>query len=76
MKKLLAGLVLISAVFSGNLFAKQVVFCSGYFIGANEKMKCHGDLEGQYTPLQLYHKGWILRTDISRADAFVLVFEK
>ena len=45
-------------------------------MGPNIEMDCSGDLKGKYTPLELYHKGWTIKTDISRANKFILVFEK
>ena len=76
MKKSLTGLVFIGILLAGNAYAKQVAFCMAYFIGANSEMTCQGDIEGKYTPVQLYHKGWTLKTDISGTNKFVLVFEK
>ena len=73
--KMLFGL-LITLSFSVNLYAKKVAFCTTYIAGANIEMKCSGDIEGKYTPVQLYHKGWSLKTDISGANSFILVFEK
>jgi len=77
MKKFLTGLFFMGVVLSDNLYAKKVAFCSSYLIGANSEMKCHGDIEGKFTPVELYHKGWTLKTDISgTANSFMLVFEK
>ena len=76
MKKLLFGLVVGSMLFSSSVYAKQVAFCMAYLIGVDSEMTCKGDIEGKYTPVELYHKGWIIKTEISRANSFVLVFEK
>jgi len=76
MKKLLVGLILIITFFSSNLFAKQVIFCNSYFIGVYEKLKCFGDLKGEFSTLDLYHKGWTMRTYIKKEKTFTFVFEK
>ncbi len=76
MKKILISSILIGGFLASNVYAKQVAFCMAYFIGANSEMTCQGDIEGKYTPVQLYHKDWTLKTDISGTNKFVLVFEK
>ena len=76
MKKLLISLMIISGALSSNVYAKNVTFCMSYLIGADSEMTCQGDIVGKYTPIQLYRKGWTLKTDISGTSKFVLVFEK
>ena len=76
MKKFLFGIFLLSIFSVSNVFAKKLTFCYSYFAGPSDKMKCKGDLEGKYSPLELYRKGWTLKTDISGGNQFILVFEK
>jgi len=76
MKKLLFGVLLLNVFLVNYAFAKKVIFCYSYFAGPSEKMDCKGDLKGKYSPLELYHKGWTLKTDISGGNEFILVFEK
>jgi len=76
MKKFLFGIFLLSIFLVNNAFANKVVFCYSYFAAPSEKMDCRGDLNGKYSPLELYHKGWTLKTDISGGHKFILVFEK
>ena len=76
MKKFLSSLIFLGVIFTSGAYAKKVIFCYSYFTGPNIEMDCSGDLKGKYTPLKLYHKGWTLKTDISGANKFILVFEK
>ena len=77
MKKFLTGLFFAGVVLSGDLYAKQVAYCKSMFIGPDVDMTCSGDIKGKFTLVQLYHKGWTLKTDISGVDGyFVLIFEK
>ena len=76
MKKILTGLVFTGILLANHAYAKKVTFCMSYLVGANIEMTCDGDIKGKYTPMELYHKGWTLKTDISGTSKFVLVFEK
>ena len=76
MKKFLSSLIFLGVIFATGAYAKKVVFCYSYSAAPDIKMDCKGDLKGKYSPLELYHKGWTLKTDISGGNEFILVFEK
>lgn len=59
-----------------NTNNKYVTTCMAYFVGANAEMDCVGDYQGKATMVELYHKGWTYKGDISGTNKFLLIFEK
>jgi len=76
MTKILFGAIFLGVFLIGNVYAKQVAFCSGYRVSATDYLDCNGHIRGSYTPKELYEQGWVLKTSIPGANKFVLVFEK
>ena len=78
MKKVIIAIVALMAVTNiAEARSKKVTLCSSsFFISTTAELTCNGHFNGKTTMLKLYSRGWRYVGDLSRADNFVLIFEK
>jgi hypothetical protein len=71
-----AAILALSASPVGIASAYEITMCVSVFVSPDRPMECSGHFNGKASMMQLAADGWEFMGDISRADNFVLIFQR